>query len=85
MNLLQIMVKRLAFIAYDKLKEILKVLLTKRTTYKKGFCHFAGFSFTLHQAPDIYKLLRAAVGRRKLSYLGAVNERKFLQVFKTLL
>ena len=85
MNLLQIMVKRLAFIAYDKLKEILKVLLTKRTTYKKGFCHFAGFSFTLHQAPDIYKLLRAAVGRRKLSYLRAVNERKFLQVFKTLL
>ena len=85
MNLLQIMVKRLAFIAYDKLKEILKVLLTKRTTYKKGFCHFAGFSFTLHQAPDIYKLLRAAVGRRKLSFLGAVNERKFLQVFKTLL
>ena len=85
MNLLQIMVKRLAFIAYDKLKEILKVLLTKRTTYRKGFCHFAGFSFTLHQAPDIYKLLRAAVGRRKLSYLGAVNERKFLQVFKTLL
>lgn len=85
MNLLQIMVKRLAFIAYDKLKEILKVLLTKRTTYKKGFCHFVGFSFTLHQAPDIYKLLRAAVGRRKLSYLGAVNERKFLQVFKTLL
>ena len=85
MNLLQIMVKRLAFIAYDKLKEILKVLLTKRTTYKKGFCHFAGFSFTLHQAADIYKLLRAAVGRRKLSYFGAVNERKFLQVFKTLL
>ena len=85
MNLLQIMVKRLAFIAYDKLKEILKVLLTKRTTYKKGFCHFAGFSFTLHQAADIYKLLRAAVGTRKLSYLGAVNERKFLQVFKTLL
>ena len=85
MNLLQIMVKRLAFIAYDKIKEILKVLLTKRTTYRKGFCHFAGFSFTLHQAPDIYKLLRAAVGRRKLSYLGAVNERKFLQVFKTLL
>ena len=85
MNLLQIMVKRLAFIAYDKLKEILKVLLTKRTTYRKGFCHFAGFSFTLHQASDIYKLLRAAVGRRKLSYLGAVNERKFLQVFKTLL
>ena len=85
MNLLQIMVKRLAFIAYDKLKEILKVLLTKRTTHKKGFCHFAGFSFTLHQAPDINKLLRAAVGRRKLSHLGAVNERKFLQVFKTLL
>ena len=83
MNLLQIMVKRLAFIAYDKLKEILKVLLTKRTTYRKGFCHFAGFSFTLHQAPDMYKLLRTAVGRQKLLYLGAVNDRKFLQVFKT--
>ena len=61
MNLLQMIVKRLAFIAYDKLTEILKVILTKPRTYKKGFCHFAGFSFTLHQAPDMYKLLRAAV------------------------
>ena len=78
MNRLQIIVKCLAFIAYDKLTEILKVILTKRTTYKKGFCHFAGFSFTLHQAPEMYKLSRAAVGRQKLLYLGAVNERKFL-------
>ena len=77
-NLLQMIVKRLAFFAYDKLTEILKVILTKRTTYKKGFCHFAGFSFTLHQAPEMYKLPRAAVGRQKLLYLGAVNERKFL-------
>ena len=76
-------VKRLAVIAYDKLTEILKVILTKPRTYKKGFCHFAGFSFTLHQAPDMYKLLRTAVGRQKLLYLGAVNDRKFLQVFKT--
>ena len=83
MNLLQMIVKRLAFIAYDKLTEILKVILTKPRTYKKGFCHFAGCSFTLHQAPDMYKLLRAAVGRRKLLYLGAVNDRKFLQVSKT--
>ena len=76
-------VKRLAVIAYDKLTEILKVILTKPRTYKKGFCHFAGFSFTLHQAPDMCKLLRTAVGRQKLLYLGAVNDRKFLQVFKT--
>ena len=74
-NILQMIVKRLAFVAYDKLTEKLKVILTKRTTYKKGFCHFAGFSFTLHQAPE---LSRAAVGRQKLLYLGAVNERKFL-------
>ena len=47
MNCLQMIFKRLAFIAYDKLTEILKVILTKRTTYKKGFCHFAGFSFPL--------------------------------------
>ena len=83
MNLLQMIVKSLAFIAYDKLTEILKVILTKPRTYKKGFWHFAGFSFTLHQAPDMYKLLRAAVGRRKLLYLGAVNDRKFLQLSKT--
>ena len=84
MNCLQMIFKRLAFIAYDKLTEILKVILTKRTTYKKGFCHFAGFSFPLHQTPDMYKLLRAAFHRRKLLYLGAVNKRKFLQVFKNL-
>ena len=85
MNRLQMIFKRLAFIAYDKLTEILKVILTKRTTYKKGFCHFAGFSFPLHQTPDMYKLLRAAFHRRKLLYLGVVNERKYLQVFKNLL
>ena len=85
MNRLQMIFKRLAFIAYDRLTEILKVILTKRTTYKKGFCHFAGFSFPLHQTPDMYKLLRAAFHRRKLLYLGAVNKRKFLQVFKNLL
>ena len=84
MNCLQMIFKRLAFIAYDKLTEILKVILTKRTTYKKGFCHFAGFSFPLHQTPDMYKLLRAAFHKRKLLYLGAVNKRKFLQVFKNL-
>ena len=84
MNRLQMIVKCLAFIAYDKLTEILKVILTKRTTYKKGFCHFAGFSFPLHQTPDMYKLLRAAFHGRKLLYLGAVNKRKFLQVFKNL-
>ena len=84
MNRLQMIFKRLAFIAYDKLTEILKVILTKRTTYKKGFCHFAGFSFPLHQTPDMYKLPRAAFHRRKLLYLGAVNKRKFLQVFKNL-
>ena len=37
MNRLQMIVKRLAFIAYDKLTEILKVILTKPRTYKKGF------------------------------------------------
>ena len=73
MNRLQMIVKCLAFIAYDKLTEILKVILIKRTTYKKGFCHFAGFSFPLHQTPDMYKLLRAAFHGRKLLYLGAVN------------
>ena len=78
MNRLQMIVKCLAFktktkTKTDKLTEILKVILIKRTTYKKGFCHFAGFSFPLHQTPDMYKLLRAAFHGRKLLYLGAVN------------
>ena len=45
MNRLQMILKRLAFIAYDKLTEILKVILTKRTTYKKGFLPFCRIQF----------------------------------------